>query len=577
MKKLLLTAAVLGSVLGATAQTPGTDVQEAKDVIMFCGPYANKISPNGNWLAGAIYEQAAVIDVAGKTIYMNEGTIEPGLGNCITDTGLIAFNMDQYGGTKPAYFKDGDWHQLPVETVAYVRCTSNDGKMIFGAMATPEGRLGEGIGMIPIVWIAGDNGFGNPVELPYPSTDFTGRAPQMICPISVSRDGKILYGQVCDYHGAVYQPIIWTLADDGTWSYKLLMGDRINPAGLTFPEWPGDSPAMPNYEDYFTPEQSEAYAAAINEWAMGGYDPFSYPDPKDFMSPEKKAEYEADMAAYEAVIGEWNVKFEAFQNVYYECRSNPNFKTLVMNAGTMSPKGDYVLASSGAAPYVIDSTTRIDLPAGTLTDVSYTTVESGVVYINEILEDGSLVGSIAGNAMFGIPDEAYVKTVDADKMVKLEDYIKSINPELRAWMDENMTHTLTDAWSGETTEKTFYGFPSGANNLQVLATTVFNSWGEVDDNGNLKDGYPSYTYWFTPTGDAGISDIATDAVKMTIKNGNIQLSDNVTLLDIYNMAGAKVYSVKNPGTEVNPGLGRGIYVIKAMGSKGVKTVLKTRL
>ncbi len=91
---------------------------------------------------------------------------------------------------------------------------------------------------VPVLWIRGEDGnFGKPVELPYPTTDITGRVPQYVTAIALSDDGSTVLGQVRDYSGRIHYPIVYT-NNNGEWTYSLPAMSLVNPDNIELPKIP---------------------------------------------------------------------------------------------------------------------------------------------------------------------------------------------------------------------------------------------------------------------------------------------------------------------------------------------------
>ena len=142
------------------------------------------------------------------------------------------------GSTTPvgtaAYVKGGEWHLLPVpypEHTNLAHGITPDGKVICGVVGNDDVSLdATNIMSLPAVWYLQDDGtYGEPVVLPHPEKDFTGRVPQYVSAISISDDGKTVVGQVRDYRGSMEEPIVYTCNDKGEWSYTLICPELINP------------------------------------------------------------------------------------------------------------------------------------------------------------------------------------------------------------------------------------------------------------------------------------------------------------------------------------------------------------
>ncbi|MDE6135603.1 MAG: T9SS type A sorting domain-containing protein, partial [Muribaculaceae bacterium] len=522
-------------------------------------------------LAQGTNNMLSVIDVENKTIYVERGNGNMlSTGNCVADNGVVAADLDYMAGL-PGYFKDGSWYELPTSRhCGFARGITADGSMIVGMEATNYGQGDDGVAYLPVVWHAtgqtADALYSQPEVLPHPATDFAGRPPQLISTLAVSADGNTILGDMWDYYGDVAQPIVWTRDANDGWTYKTLFSEWLNPDNVEFPEWPGEAPVSPDYMDYMTPEDAAAYDAALNQWMINGYDPFAYPDPLDYMSDEKKAAYQTDLDTYMAEIPGWNMKYEAFVEVYWKVRSNPNFKYVLRNSCQMNPQGTYFITDWAHSGTRKEGSYKVDMESATYEPFKIS------FPLRQILEDGTMIGYSPSSLFSGSPDVGYIWPAGGEAMT-VYNYIKSVRPEMADWIDSNMTHSYINGNTDSQSSGLFVGVPCATNGLETIATGVFNTWAT-----EMTDDYmEAYSYVFDMNSESGIADIISNATPITVADGTISLGAEVAALEIFDASGVRVFSVKNPSGTVAPGLGKGFYVIRATSPNGVSTVLKARL
>lgn len=578
MNKFLLLGVACSLSPAMLAQTYENPVVDFEYGTVFGGPFVSQISPNGKWLAGGSSPLAqgtnnmlSVIDVENKTIYIEQGDGNMlSSGNCVADNGVVAADLDYMGGI-PGYFKDGNWYELPTfRHNGFVRGITADGSVIVGMEATEHLQGGDGIAYLPVMWHVTDAQspdalYSQPEVLPHPETDFTGRPPQLISTLAISADGNTILGDIWDYFGDVAQPIVWTKDAEGNWTYRTYFSEWLNPDNVAFPEWPGVAPENPDYMKYMSEEAAADYNDALNDWMMSGYDPNLYPDPLDYMTDEQKEEYLAAYDKYQAEIPGWLEKYDAFTMFYWKVRGHENFRSVLRNGCQMNPQGTYFVADWAHKGTYKEGTYKVDMATAECESINL-----GFA-LRQILEDGTMIGYVPGAMFSNSPEVGYIMPAGEEAMT-VYDYFKKNNPEIAEWMDENMVHTYVDGLTDEVFSDMFVGVPCATNDLKTIATGVYDSWTPVGSD----DYFVAYSYLFNNGTNVGVNEILGNATPMAIANGEITLGAEVASLEIFDLSGKRVFSVENPSSTVSPGLGDGIYVVRATSRNGVKTVLKTR-
>lgn len=563
MKKTLLFAAVaMMTVTSLNAQTPQVYPNEA-----FAG-----VSPDGKMAVSVLYEKVAIYDFNNDKTYEYAEGYSAGSGNSISNTGIVVgSNMDP----SACYWKNGEWHEIASvagRAMSKADGITPDGTRIVGAVSPGDydGSF-EGLMLTPCYWdVQADGTLSELHSLPYPAKDFAGRTPQYITAVRVSDDGKTIAGQVQDYSGFVCQPIIYRQNADGEWNYELVREDLFHPEGIEVPEDPGEwegenpmpesymseeeqaaydaameahektYPEYPEYKDYMSEEEYAAYEADLEAYyeTWEGEQPMleSYmtedeyaaynsaidayyealnayynnmPQAMDYLSDESKAAYEAALAAY----NEWAEKYEAFIDAFNQlAESVPAF---VFNNVLMSPDGKTYATTNEVAYFDPMEWTFVSETSPYVFNLENSTYkdyhnENLNLIVSSITNDGTLLAQKTAT-MEDPTVEAYVLPADADEFVTLYDYFTAANPDLAAWIKENMTHTYTiygweydpdldDYVEVETSgEVIATGIPFANADMSVVVLGVENFW-DYSETGIEAYGYVLPTDYKVATG-----------------------------------------------------------------------------
>ena len=578
MRNLLLTAATLITLPAVAALTPKSypDYQ------------VTSVSPNGKFAVSEFYGTLIVMNLETgeeKTWQGNEeGTVAYGVGNgnVVSNDGTVVGYID-YSSGAVYYLENNEWHQLST----IVEGTSNIANAI-----TPDGRIicgGNGLTSIstddnptpmsvPVLWIRGEDGnFGKPVELPYPTTDITGRVPQYVTAIALSDDGSTVLGQVRDYSGRIHYPIVYT-NNNGEWTYSLPAMSLVNPDNIELPQDPGEGPAAPTAEDFLSPEEKTAFEKALEEWENknGGSsipDFNSYPDVNDFLGEESKARYDEAYDEYIKANAAWEEKAIAFYTAFDKLLiSGLSFE---FNIGSLSADGKTAWQSArkiignpenqykeAFAPATIDLTTGEIFIRDFSQDASMTFVaEDGTIFATKRDQLEGIVYSPDVNTILGIP---------------FIEYVENINPETAKWVNENMIHDFVgmDPETFEPIDRKNVicsGFTICSRDQSVLISRAIN-YGEDT---------PVMIYSYVLPGkidNAGIALNPAEDMGVTIsKDGVIRINGEVVSLTVSDINGRVIYDGRPASDTIETGIGNGAYIISAIGADGSLRTAKVLL
>lgn len=579
MRNLLLTAATLITLPAVAALTPKSypDYQ------------VTSVSPNGKFAVSEFYGTLIVMNLETgeeKTWQGNEeGTVAYGVGNgnVVSNDGTVVGYID-YSSGAVYYLENNEWHQLST----IVEGTSNIANAI-----TPDGRIicgGNGLTSIstddnpppmsvPVLWIRGEDGnFGKPVELPYPTTDITGRVPQYVTAIALSDDGSTVLGQVRDYSGRIHYPIVYT-NNNGEWTYSLPAMSLVNPDNIELPQDPGEGPAAPTAEDFLSPEEKTAFEKALEEWENkngGSSNPDfnSYPDVNDFLGEESKARYDEAYDEYIKANAAWEEKAIAFYTAFDKLLiSGLSFE---FNIGSLSADGKTAWQSASKiidtgnqnqykeafAPATIDLTTGEIFIRDFSQDASMTFVaEDGTIFATKRDQLEGIVYSPDVNTILGIP---------------FIEYVENINPETAKWVNENMIHDFVgmDPETFEPIDRKNVicsGFTICSRDQSVLISRAINYWEDT----------PVMIYSYVLPGkidNAGIALNPAEDMGVTIsKDGVIRINGEVVSLTVSDINGRVIYDGRPASDTIETGIGNGAYIISAIGADGSLRTAKVLL
>lgn len=566
MRKSLLLGSVV--ILGATTMQalPTAPQSLPKQTI-------TKISPDGRYVVCEEYGVMMITDLETDNQYVYGPESESdmhfytsGHGKAWSDNGIMVGNT-MYDGC-PEYWQNGEWHTLPynADRTIYLTGINADGSMICGiGSVLASDNLDTLVDVVPMIWTLGEDGnWSQPVILPYPEIDFTGRPNQYVYAHVISDDGKTIFGHTHDYSGRFNFPILYEKDEKGEWSYRMVAEELINPNHYEF-EDPGEFDMMqPNPETYMNDEQLEDYHDALEAYYASGYQQEYYPDVYDYMTDEMYARYQEDLAFYETKAMEFNELLEKFyinfDKLTYE---QPLFS---MNVAYMDGKG--TMAAMRQDRIVFDDTSIPEGPSQSFCNpyiFDLTTGESAPALIEGVdkftptamTSDGTLL-AYGGK----LASEAYIKLRDKE-WLPLYDYIRSkASEEVKSWMEENICHSFTymdtDTGMAETYENLpMLGFSCASDDLSIFASSVDTLW-------DLQDENYSYGYIIPLTGDSAVGTVASDGnISLKALPGAVLALSGKTDVEVYDMQGRRVFAAKDAEGNINTGLAGGIYTVKA--------------
>ena len=521
MKKLIILGAGIISIFGAAT------AQET-----FPNLYIKQISANGKYVATS-NSGVNIINTEDNT-NVGHPDILLGLGNAISNNGIaVGDYLDQ-----PIILM-GEEEIFPQNLSGYWLCGINaitpDGTRLVGFSNNQidTGEVMGGIMYIPFYASVDENGHvGAPVKLPYPEYDFFGFFPQYVTTVWISDDGKTILGQVANYFGFSYDPIVFTQDDKGEWSYERPSRPLFNPDNIEIPDSPfKDAPPMPEYEDFMSPESYQVYREVLEAWYMGEYPDDDMPTPFDFMTNEEEMAYWEAVEIYIA----WLENTENQINQYFAIRDrieatsvNFGLNDLAMNAaGTQ-------FACSGSLGNGESDIYLFTLENG---EWKYEKLESSIKGINpmQILPDGTI--SAAEPQIQYSPLKGYIRLPGADDFITPAEYLASINNETYSrWLSETLPYGSGQVYFNE--EMTIMG--GGA---------IFANLANFED---IEDFY----YFSYILKNINNSNDAVESIKVETADGKYH---------VYNLQGMKVAETEDAASIRN--LPKGIYIIN--GSKVV--------
>lgn len=583
MKKHLLLCASLCAI----AQGYGLQPQQLEN---FQGL---AISADGKYLASDLYGVLEVLDLEKGTMvysFVGDGyevNYAVGKGNAITaDGSVLVGEATPVGGA--AYLKGGEWKALSVPNPEYTNSADGitfDGLRICGSLGMQAISVEdtESPMLVPAYWELGEDGeYGEPVMLPYPKLDFTGRVPQYVTAMQISDNGKLIVGQVVDWSGFMPSLIYYTQNDEGEWSYTLGAPELLNPDNLKFPEFPGDGPNMPSLEDFMSDSEKAAYEAACTEWEntcmeTGEWDYDAYPDVNNFISEENLAIYEAAQEEYEKQYAEWLAKYEAFEVPFNECieKGMPlTFNNIFLNReGTMAVSS-YSKPDENADPMGWGRPQRLNAPI--VFNLSDNTYKAYSVADNSMPSGLADEGLILATRSTDYAREALVYTPGVDTPVSLVDYMTGVNTVTAEYMKKNMFHDM-ESFDMETFEPITLenvdctGIPFCTPGQTVFVSRIENYWD--------YDNYDLYAFTYLLPGyesTGAVNKIANGDISiLSFREGVISLTGDVEKVNVYDTTGKMVYTGVPEGGKADTGLSAGVYVVRAVGATGVKTAKLT--
>lgn len=637
MKKHLLICSALMAAGMAYAVQP----------TVFEGDYITCVSPNGVWAVGSPESYCLKIrnlETGQEWDYQTDEVSSlyyAGNGHSVSNNGIVVGSTDNY---MAEYWENGEWHPL---SVPFPRLTnlsnsiSPDGKYIVGGIANEEMSLEHTRAMmVPAMWVRQDDGtYSEPILLPCPELDFTGRVPQYISAMQVSDDGKTVIGEVQDWAGGIVEPIVYTCGADGTWSYKMIAPELANPNGLVFPEWPGDDgPVQPSYEEYMTDDEIAAYNQAVLDYyeqqssiIAPDYTDFMsdemrdayykaleefyetwevYPDPVDYMTEEElaayfaaeqeyydrinsliypeygdymteeaKAKYDAANAKYEEEYNEWWVKFDAFQSVYQSCVEQ-GYPLLWNNAFLTADSKKFVSTASKEVP---NDDPFSWFPFITTYMPISIDIETGEYEVfataqSMVVGDVSADNSILASTYSDFdltPRRAYIFPQMSKEAMPLEDFVAKTSPETATWMIENMTHDVPVDYDFDLDDYIYKECMCSGIPKASADLSVIIT--SIENSWDIFPLVNYYSYMFSGK-ESGVKTVSNDTLGLKVlATGDLVLTGEFASVSVYNVAGTMVFNAVRPAGTVAAGLKPGFYIVKAVAADGTELLRKVAL
>ena len=584
MKKTLLTLALVAASATVFAQ---------EGLYIFPEFYFDKMSPDGKVLAtqteGTVYMYTAEND----QYYGYDASDDAvtrfyaiGVGNCISNEGTIVGGVND---ATCAYWKDGEWHALPLKShnksLNLANGITPDGSRIVGVVGGDGMSFETCLMLEPVLWQRNADGtYDEYITLPYPATDFCGRIPQYIKAITISDDGKTVVGQIRDWSGFYNYPIIYTEDAEGNWSYKTIAAGILYPTDAYFGEWPGDEPARPDGTQFMTEEEKAEYLANMAAYQVE-YEQFlngeitweelsEEPMVIDFINDNaRKQEYLNAMEEYETILDEYYRKANAFEanlnNIMY-------VKNFTFNNVYLSGNGRYAaftiewidMENFDPMNVVVYSTpTSFDLEEGTMTQV-----EGADFHIaSSIMDDGRMIIQDPYQA-YG--RNSYIAAADGKSFTSFYDYMAGYDASIAAWMKE---FSVFDVITINGVDQ--YGDPNYVVVEDSIVTgsvhcnsdgTVFTSF--MYDEWSDYPLYRQYTYQINLNERMAVDRIEQDATQAYVSGNVLYLQGDVREVAVYDMRGAVVCRIVNPHNAVVLDINAGIYVVAVSSANGTETI-----
>lgn len=504
-----------------------------------------------------------------------------GLGRAINyDGSVIVGESTSCGGA--GVYKNRKWTALT--------CPNPDLTNLANAITPNNSRICGSFGMrkrsteessipmlLPGYWdLKSDGSYSEPIMLPYPELDFTGRVPQYITAHTISNDGKTIVGLIRDYAGFMCQLIVYKEDSEGNWSYSLPGADLTNPKHLEFPQWPGEAPEPMQYAEFMTEDEMNAYTRDYVAWyaegeAIGSWNYATEPDPVDYMTEDEKAFYYECMDVYQIQYGEWEKANAKFMSVYNSCIADGH--PLTYNLAYLSGDGKIAVTNTSYSyedPYSWSGLTEMNAPVVfNLEDGSYQVYPfTHNAKPSGVTDDYSILASVSSSTT---PHAALIFKPGAKDPITLLEYMQEANPSIWEWIKKNMYHDVEffDMETGEIViEKDINctGIPKSDPNMQLFVTYSENLW----DYSTQAD---IFTYILPGKDETSVNKIADDSAVVGVKRGGtIIINAAVSHLEIFDLEGRSVYSAIPTADVVETGISSGIYILKAETPKGVRTL-----
>lgn len=514
-----------------------------------------------------------------------------GFGNIFSKDNLMIGNYNEF---TPAFYKDGVWTALPLrEGDAQPGLFNNadgitaDGKYIVGCVSHERMSLNaSGVVLTPVLWERNANGqYGDYIDLPYPTKDFTGRTPQYVTARSISDDGTVIVGQVVDWSGFFPTPILYTKDASGNWTYHYFGHELIYDANAEFPEYPSYEPKYPYDTDYLSPEALQDYNDAmadywqwVEDYWNGIVDEYpEYPYATDFMSEEDRAAYEAAMAQYQEDFAVYSDSVNVFNEVFYDENvvygGQYEFNNIYLSRDGKYAATTFSMIDPESDPEdwwnvnILSNAYRFDLSKQ---DYPFEKSEGTNFLVTGLIGDGTMIVSDPTSSS---TRNGSLIPVGTGKATPFYDYVRSVNPQAAQLMADELTFTMAERdenWQvvpGE--EKVVTGTLKSNSDGSIFWGWMVNSFYGVDD-------FYYLSYRLTLDTVTGLRRLtpASEGISLTT-DGSILLGTEATRLTVSDASGRTLFTTDSPTARTQvPGLTQGIYFITVLTADGKQMTQK---
>lgn len=567
MKKSLLVFAAMAASISLFAQVKVDSIAEF---------YTMKISADGRYIISSADGPMGVLNVeTGKIESYPE--VMPGNGNCIS-TGGIGVGSNEMDASMMII--DGKL-VYPENLTKFSLCDLHgitpDGTRICGLVNSPEGNTDGQMYQPMVLDVKADGSVSDPIYLPHPEKDVFGNTPQHCSAVWIGPDGKTVVGQVIDDSGFFIYPIVYREDADGKWSYTLPADPYFNPNDIDLPENPGEfEEPRPEATDYMTEEKKAEYEAAYSEWQDAGYPEGLEPNPASYMTEEQIATYNKAAEEFNLRLEEYQKKFEA----YTEARDKVIDESInfVLNAFALDTAGNklaigaikYVMPEGAVMPEEIYSTCVFDLENNTMNQIDG---KYSNILPSQVLANGEVLGCTPVPGPWStslLPPLTYIYTPGAADYVPIQEYLEGVAPEAVTWMNENLLKDIPVGMDEEYNpiyEKVLMtGHAVASDDMSVISGGVLAYM--YDENMS----FVSYVITGSPN---AVADVPLEESSLRALKGGVLVANGVVAdVEVYAMDGAHVYSVAALQGSVNTGLASGVYAISWTDAAGERHTAK---
>lgn len=396
--------------------------------------YAQKVSPNGNYVVGQDNSETRVISYEVKTGKLTEyEAYYPGNGNYVANNGFMV-GQDIQGGAGALLY--GGKGVVPTAFdgtgVSSLNGITPDARRACGYMT---GRGTEQMIVPCYIDIDANGNVGKPVVLPFPAKDFFGTMSQMVIAEWISDDGKTIVGMVTDSSGFYTWPIVFREDSNGVWTYSLPTERFFNPEGLPLPQDPENivwgengAPAQPKFWDYMTQEE---YKEFYDAWTAD-----NSVQPWDYMTAEEYRDYEKAISEFNR---EANKYLDRIYDEYHRQLANMGRYEQFMGM-TLSPDGKILTIDQGHTGEESSSDVMIGYTqyVFNLDDDSFNQINLNGEFLipTQILPDGTTMAVSSKNDF--VPYRAYIRLPEMEEYMLMTDFLEQKRPAYFPWIEDTL-------------------------------------------------------------------------------------------------------------------------------------------